>query len=322
MRVKYFSFLLFISIIFISCDENFSPKAPYSERYSFNCIVRGDTSSHVATAYKSYDVPQIDSYENKKDSFIDGAFIRMWRGNHEVYVFRDSAMQRRDTSKLNTDIKYYYINNFVPTEGDFLEIEALLPNGRRLYSSTKIPRRVRRNDDDSDLLVTRKLKDYLRTKWIIKNRDHVYLPKLFIDYLESVNGVNVRKKKIIPWRKLQIGDKIKLIYPTPSTDFLIDFEMDIIREAMEDISKNDSVKSKYTVISLVLELSIFDENLSSYYFTVGFSDDSFAIGLDEGDYSNIKNGFGVFGSFYSQKFIIKVSKGFVNSFGYVLYISK
>ena len=34
---------------------------------------------------------------------------------------------------------------------------------------------------------------------------------------------------------------------------------------------------------------------------------SFAIGLDEGDYSNIENGFGIFGSFITQEFEISLS---------------
>ncbi len=319
MRIKYFTALILISVIFISCEDNFSPKAPYDERYSLNCIIRGDTSLHVATLYKNYDVPNLDPYENKKDSFIDGAFIRMWRGNDEIYIFSDSTMQRTDTSRFNTDINYYYIKDFVPNEGDSLEIEVLLPNGRRLFSNTKIPQKVKRNEDASDMEVIQEIKDYLRTQWIIKNRDQVYLPRLLIDYLVNENGVNIRQKKIIPWKKLQGGNDIKYIYPAPSRDYLIDYEMNLIKESMIDISKNETEKSKYTIISLVLELSILDENLSTYYFTVGLEGNSFAAGLDEGDYTNIENGFGIFGSFYTQKFKIEVSKGYVNSFGYILY---
>lgn len=319
MRIKYFVFVILISLIVISCDDNFSPKASYDERYSLNCIIRGDTSFHVATAFKSYDVPNIDPYENKKDLFIDGAFIRMWRGNDEIFIFRDSSMDRTDKSRYNTDNKYYYISDFVPNEGDILDIEALLPNGRRLRSSTIIPNGVERNKENSDLILTRRLADYLRTSWIIKNRDQVYLPKLLIDYFVNENGVDVRQKKIIPWKKLPDGNDSKYIYPVPSRDYLIDYGVDIIKEAMEDISKNVTEKSKYTIISLRLELSIFDENLSTYYFTVGLDDNSFAAGLDEGDYSNIENGFGIFGSFFTQNFKIDLDKGYVNSFGYILY---
>ena len=319
MRIKYFSLLMLFSIIFISCEDGFSPKGTYDERYSLNCIIRGDTSLHVATAYKSYDVPNIDPYENKNNSFIDGAFIRMWRGNDEVHIFRDSTMPRTDTSRFDTDIKYYYIKDFVPKEGDFLEIEALLPNGRRLKSSTTIPQQVKRNEEESDLEFLHESKDFLKTKWLVKNSDQVYLPKLYIDYLVNKDGVNVRYKKVVTWKKVQVGNDVKYIYPSPSRDYEIYYDMDVIKEAMEEISENDSVKTNYTIRSFVLELSIFDANLSTYYFTVGLSDNSFAAGLGEGDYSNIENGFGIFGSFYSQEFKILLSTGYVNSFGYRLY---
>ncbi|MBU0473700.1 MAG: DUF4249 domain-containing protein [Bacteroidetes bacterium] len=319
MRIKYFISVILIFSIFISCDDSFSPKAPYDERYSLNCIIRGDTSFQVATTYKNYDVSYIDPYENKEDSFIDGAFIRMWRGNDEISIFKDTTMERTDQSRFKTDIKYYYINGFVPTAGDSLEIEALLPNGRRLRSNTKVPKEVKRNEIYSDMVLTRSLVNHLRTSWEIKNQNLVYLPKLVLCYYEKVNGVNIWKEKIIPWKKLKIDNETKYIYPSPSGDYLIDYDVNIIKEAMEDISKNDSEKGKYTIIYLWLELSIFDENLSTYFFTVGLEDNSLAIGLDEGDYSNIENGFGIFGSYFTQRFKISVTKGYVNSFGYILY---
>ena len=319
MRIKYFAIIILISSVFISCDESFNPKGTYDERYSLNCIIRGDTSFQVATAFKSYDVSSTNPYENKSDSFIDGVFIRMWRGNDEIYIFRDSLMERKDQSRFETDIKYYYINNFVPSAGDALEIEALLPNGRRLISSTIIPDGVKRNNDNSDLMLARTLKDVLKTSWTIKNRDQVFLPKLIINYFKEENGVNIREKRIVPWRKVDVEGKAQYVYPSPSTDYFIEYDLSVIKEVMEDISKDDSDKKKYIMISLTLELSSFDANLSSYYFTVGLDNNSFAIGLDEGDYSNIKNGFGIFGSYFTQEYKIEFEKGYVTKFGYILY---
>ncbi len=314
MRIIFFTII--ILTIFISCDESFSPKAPYEERYSLNCIIRGDSSFQVATAYKSYDVSNINPFENTEDSFIDGALIRLWRGSDELFIFGDSTMERTDTSRYKSDIKYYYVNDFIPNEGDILEIEALLPNGRRLSSNTLVPTEVLRNEDRSDTSVTLLSKGYLTTTWIIQNPDQVYLPKLLINYVEKENGLYTRKMKIIPWKKMKIDNATEYIYPLLSRDYSIEYDFDIISEAMEDISINDSEKKNYTITSMLLELSVFDKNLSTYYFTVGLEDNSFAIGLDEGDYSNIENGFGVFGSYITQEFEIFLSKDYVNSFGY------
>ncbi len=314
--MRKFIFTIIILTIFISCDESFSPKAPFEERYSLNCIIRGDSLFQVATVYKSYDVRNTDPLENTEDPFIKGAFIRMWRGNDEIYIFSDSSKERTDTSRYKSDFKYYYIDDFTPNEGDILKIEALLPNGRRLSSNTLAPTEVLRSESRSDTIVTRTSTGYLTTTWIIENPDQVYLPKLYIEYFENENGINIRKIKIVPWKKVKIDNVTKYIYPSLSRDYSIDYEIDLITESMEDISKNDSEKKKYTISSLFLELSVFDKNLSTYYFTVGLDDNSFAIGLDEGDYSNIENGFGIFGSFITQEFRISFSKNYVTSFGY------
>lgn len=311
-----FIFTIFILTIFISCDESFSPNAPYEEKYSLNCIIRGDSLFQVATVYKSYDVQNIDPLENTEDPFINGAFLRMWRGNDEIYIFSDSSKERTDTSRYKSDFKYYYIDDFTPNEGDILKIEALLPNGRRLSSNTLVPTEVIRSESRSDTIVTRTSKGYLSTTWIIENPDQVYLPKLYIEYFKNENGVNIRKIKIVPWKNVKIDNITKYIYPSLSRDYSIDYEIDLIAESMEDISKNDSEKKKYTINSIFLELSVYDKNLSTYYFTVGLDDNSFAIGLDEGDYSNIENGFGIFGSFITQEFRISLSKNYVTSFGY------
>ena len=314
MRIIFFTIIIFT--IFISCDDSSSPKAPYEERYSLNCIIHGNSSFQVATAYKSYNVSNNNPFENTADHFIEGAHIRLWSGNDELSVFGDSTMERTDTSRYKSDFKYYYINDFISSEGDILEIEALLPNGRRLSSNTLLPTEVLRNESRSDTSVTLLSKGYLSTTWIIKNPDQVYLPKLFINYLERENGINIRKVKIIPWKKVKIDNATEYIYPSLSRDYSIDYDIDIISEAMEDISINDPEKKNYTITSMLLELSVFDKNLSTYYFTVGLEDNSLAIGLDEGDYSNIENGFGVFGSYITQEFEIFLSKDYVNSFGY------
>jgi hypothetical protein len=319
--MRKYIFTIIILTIFISCDESFSPKASFEERYSLNCIIRGDSLFQVATVYKSYNVPNTEPLENTEDPFINGAFIRMWRGNDEIYIFSDSSKERTDTSRYKSDFKYYYIDDFTPNEGDILKIEAFLPNGRRLSSNTLVPTEVFRSESRSDTIVTRTSKGYLSTTWIIENPDQVYLPKLYIEYFENENGVHIRKIKIVPWKKVKIDNVTKYIYPSLSRDYSIDYEIDLITESMEDISKNDSEKKKYTINSIFLELSVYDKNLSTYYFTVGLDDNSFAIGLDEGDYSNIENGFGIFGSFITQEFRISLSKNYVTSFGYN-YISQ
>ena len=69
----------------------------------------------------------------------------------------------------------------------------------------------------------------------------------------------------------------------------------------------------------MLELYVFDRNLSGYYASVGKIGDSFSIRLDEIDFSNVEGGFGVFGSYISQKLAIAFDEEYINSFGYILH---
>jgi hypothetical protein len=86
---------------------------------------------------------------------------------------------------------------------------------------------------------------------------------------------------------------------------------------MKEISGDDPNKDHYIILTAIIDLLVFDRNLSGYYSSVASISDEFSIRLDEIDFSNIDGGFGVFGSYYKQSFVLFFDKLYVESFGYV-----
>ncbi len=314
---KILALLLFGSLLALtSCEDAFSPKGKYDERYSLNCIVRSDTMFQVATTFKSYNVSGVDPYENTTDSFIEGVFLRMWNGD-DLYVFRDSTIERPPDSRYDTPIHFYYIDNYSPQPGDNLEIEALLPNGRRLRSTTQIPLEVRKNFSNSDNTIPPEEKNFIRTEWQPNEIGQVFMPTMHIFYYKKENGQKVRHFKLVPWEKIIQNGEEKFIQPSPSQKPYVDYKMDLIDLAMQEISGDDPNKDNYIVLTAIIDLLVFDRNLSGYYSSVASISDEFSIRLDEIDFSNIDGGFGVFGSYYTQKFVVFFDKLYVESFGYI-----
>jgi len=310
-------FLLLSALVFLSsCDDIFNPKGEYDERYALNCIIRSDTMFQVATAYKSYNVSGIDPYENTTDSFIDGVFLRMWNGD-DLYVFRDSTMERPPGSRYDTPIKYYYIDEYIPSPGDKLEIEALLPNGRRLRSFTTIPSEVRKNFQNCDNTIPSDDKNFIRVEWIPNEVGQVFMPTMNIFYYKLENGQKIRHLKIVPWELVLQNGVEKEIQPYPSKASYVDFKMELIDRAMKEISGDDPAKENYIILTAIIDLLVFDRNLSGYYSSVASVSDEFSIRLDEIDFSNIDGGFGVFGSYFKQKFVLFFDKLYIESFGYI-----
>ena len=120
---------LVVTLLFlVSCEEDFNPYGDYQEKFAFTCILKNDENFQTATLFKSY-------LTTPSDPSVIGADVRVWY-NDSVFVFRDSSVARTDTSRYNTPFSFYYNKNFSVASDKSIELEVLLPNGKRLRSSS------------------------------------------------------------------------------------------------------------------------------------------------------------------------------------------
>ena len=75
-------------------------------------------------------------------------------------------------------------------------------------------------------------------------------------------------------------------------------------------------KNNFVILSAILEIKVFDKNLSAYYLSVGRLVDDYSIRLDSREFSNIQGGFGIFGSYYNQKMAIVFDDEYLKILGY------
>lgn len=315
-KIIYLITVLMTFLILNSCDDNFSPIGKYDPHYSLNCIVRADTNLQISTIYQSYAVTSTDPFQNHDDPFIHGAFIRLWKGD-DVFVFNDSSTDRVDTSRYNTPVSYYFIDDFTAHSDDNLEIEALLPNGHRLRSKTKVPNEVTKNFANSTLSIPPEEGNTVQFAWHPNIENQIFVATYTLFYQQLINGQKVTKSVKIPWKfVVQDGQEIPIDEPPTQSSF-IQFDMSILEKVLRSISEGDENKGNYFILSTILNLKVFDRNLSAYYSSVGKIFDNFSIRLDVIDFSNIDGGFGVFGSFIEQKMAILFNPDYlITTFGY------
>ncbi len=307
--------LIFISLcsllILNSCEESFSPKTDFRQNYVLNCIVRADTNYQTATISKSFNVDGYDPSVNKQNPFLSGADIRIWQKD-SVYIFNGSSTTvKSDSLKYDHPIPYYYVNNFSPVYDKELEIRAILPNGKTLTGFTKIPKEV-----EFSITSTPKINSEITSifyGWTSENYGIYYQPRYYINYRKSENGNQAIHIQPVPIGFATDGTPI---YPTVNGRNKIIFTKEAFDYAMRQISKDDPKKSSYTIYGAILEVLVFDSNLSKYFSnTKGFLD-NFTVRLDQNDYTNIDGGFGVFGSFIKQKRGSLIEASYIESFGY------
>jgi Domain of unknown function (DUF4249) len=321
-KIAAIFFITVIMLINYSCEENFSPKGNFQQKYILNCIIRGDTSLQTATISKSYNVNGYDPYANTNDPFLANAYIRIWVGDN-VYFMKDSSITRTDSSRYNTPLHFFYCDNFQAGINKDLEIQAILPDGKTLEAQTTIPDPVQWNFTNVDTSDTNAFRipslgnDYFSFNWYQGSSNGWYLPRFVVIYAKVVNGVEERHEITVPERYENIGGNIEPVYPSPNRNVSSSFQNNALDSIFNQISAGDPDKSHYKIYGGIFELLVFDDNLSKYYSsTNGFLDD-YTVRLDENDFTNINGGLGIFGSYLFEKRGALIATEYITSFGYI-----
>lgn len=307
-----------LTLISFSCEENFSPKTDFVQQYALFCIVSGDTTYQSAFIEKSYNVDGLDPSVYDGNPFVEGADVGIEYEGME-YLMSDSTMQIGDN-----EFQFYYTDDLKPDAGKEMKIRAELPDGTILTGSTITPKSgnlsFQYQNVSSDTYIEQK-SEGLFFIWHISGNDTtgiLYLPGLVINYYKKESGINVLHHKEVPLSYFRNGDQYLPDYPIVTSDNTLNYEMDAVNRAMNEISQGDPDKFNYTIIDAEFQLLLLDDNLAPYYLTIQTFLDGFTVILDQQDYSNIDGGFGVFGSFFKRVLHLSFSQDYVIGFGYRL----
>lgn len=310
-KLLFHILLIILFLISLSCEENFSPRTEFQQRYILNCIIRGDTTFQTAAILQSYDVQGYDPDENSENPFKRVKELKLWKNNEKVYIFKDTLISV-NMGRYDGEAYIYYLNDFIPSEKDSLKIRALLEDDRVIWSWTKMPELVEWNTSAMDSIIPADDKDYSNFAWKPANYRSWYVPRLTIFYRKYESSQFSRISVDVPIT----FDGSTPIYSKPFKGENLVYKKENIDYAMKKISEGDPDKWSYIIYNARFDLLILDENLSTYYSnSKGYLDD-FTIRLDQIDFTNIVGGFGIFGSYIKQVRGIKLNRDYIESLGY------
>ena len=302
-------FLFFIAFTLISCEEDFDPFGDYQEKFAFTCILKNDNNFQTATLLKSY-------LTTPSDPSVIGADVRVWY-NDSVFVFRDSSIARADTSRYNSPFRFYYNKNFRVTGEKPIELEVLLPNGKRLYSASVTPMSIT-FDDESEVIIPPVASNIILFLWRSFVGGTYFSPRMEIRYKQNINGEIVEKTKVVPLQYINQNGELIPYFPRATSNPSVAYNLDAVTRAIQEISAGDPNKNNYSIYSKVsFNVTAFDQPVSKYIASSGGTIDDLTVSVDVADYSNIQGGFGLFGSYSKKSYTkLKISQTYVESFGY------
>ncbi len=308
--------LLILAVEFYSCDVPLNPNAPFRQRYALTGIMRNDTSVQIVTLTKSYQPTDgLNPLTNTIDPAVIGAEVNMWYRD-TLYELRDTAIARTDTSQYKDSVHFYYVNNFQPQPGEYIDIEALLPNGLLLQSTTQMPDAQSYgffNNDDDRTIPPADGRKYIHIGWQ-QFPNILYQPRVVITYY--IKGDTTKKEKEVPLYYENINDASIPIYPTQSKIPFINIDLATINRALNEIPQGNKDKLQYTIANIDVQMIVYDETLTTYYSSLQTGVDAFTVRLDQPDFSNITGGYGMFGSYVRQDFYLKFTAEYLKALGY------
>jgi hypothetical protein len=297
---------------FISCNENFEPFGDLKDKYALNCIIQGDTTFQVASITRTYTNTNYDPYSNEVDPNVSGALIRIWNGDSLV-VFRDTVVARSADSKYKTPYHLYYTNKF-KLVSNFLEIEAILPNGVRLTSSSTIPNPIK--FITADKVVPPKSKSHVDFVWEPGTLDNAYLTQVSIYYFKADDPKKTIRVAYVPAQYVTQNGRDFPIAPKPNNENQLSIDIETMSKTMALIADGDANKANYVILGPYLEVASFGKSLSTYFNSIARANDAYTVNLSEVDNTNITNGVGIFGVYLRNYWSFDFTHAYIKSFGY------
>ena len=314
MNLYLLVFTAAFPLMFSGCGEELEPYGVYREKYILNTILRSDTPLQIATLEKSYNLKAFDPFSNKEDPAVSGAVIKVYY-DKDVSIYHEDSVARSAPSQYDTPFRFYKTNDLLPKPRKTYDIVATLENGKILRASTTVPGNVSFKNLPTDR-ISRDNGNEVTIDWTTDRSDLYVAARFKVIYFNTADSVRTRHEKIVPAEYVLIDGQWKPHFPEPSYASFIHLSMGTLDRAMEEISGDDPIKSHYVIFSFLLEVMIYDENLTSYYASTTDVKEGYSIQLDVSDYSNIEGGLGVFGSFNKQITALKFDYAYIHSFGY------
>jgi hypothetical protein len=315
-KIIFYVFSLAVSLVTISCEDSVNitvPVSEHKEQYVLNCVINASSFDQYVTITKTYNM---DGTTNVSDPFVSNAKVNLVYKGY-AFQFTEKQMPREDTAKYGQVRNYYSVSTLTFKPGDSLSIDATLPNGIVLNSSIRLPLKpsITKNFTVINTSRTTASGSSIGFYWSEDaNKTNMFSPRLFINYQKFENGVLADKVYQIeaPAHYLKNGTEYTAYYHPLMKHYSAIYDFEAIDSAIEKICSVYEQRQNYKIINATFKLLVINETLAAYYASTNAYADNVTVKLDEGEYSNIFNGLGIFGGFITVDNTIYFEREYLN----------
>ena len=301
----------------LGCEVPFTPKGEFREEPVVYVILSNLSDTHYARLYRTYNPPGYDPFEHETDNPLTGATVRITDGAAQ-WDFRDTTVARADSSRYASPVGAYVFSPLQMVRGRQYTLIIQPPGGETMTATALVPElgyiSIFRNQG---AIIGQTVSDhFIGIRATVPSTTKGYLVRFHITFDALENAVWIPHLIEIPYFINSPGlpeETYQYYGVTRSNDgsgsfgtvitHVVDFHIDSYNLVIARLYKqygSGAVRFKQAIFTLTQV----EQQLYNYYnISRGFRDPN-SIRLDEPDYTNIKEGAGVFGAFAVDSIIV------------------
>lgn len=303
----------------LSCDESFNPSAAFEPRMVVYSVLTTDSDTQYVRVYSSYYPPDNDPTRNQDDTSVQDAQVSITQEGGLTFSFQPYTIERLDKSRYASPIRAYRAFPFRPERGKMYTLNVSSVSSGTLTATTTVPNAGSITPVSIDVL-----KDPFFTSHDfgvvagLSAEAKGYLVRIYVDYLyPRGDGTYQPTRFEIPLSRQPIScywDLFKETYPRPALrsspatspvwvplgqkeykpEERVPYSRIPYRNKIYHLYDREGAGILFRQALFILVQ--FDAPLWNYYAVASMYRDRLSVRTDEPDYTNIKDGIGVFGS--------------------------
>ncbi len=321
---KLFRFIvptLWCAFLLVSCDEAINPAAPFEPRMIVYSVLSSVSDTQFVRVYTSYHPPDYHPLSNSDERSLSDAIVTVTDGT-TLYPFHYAALARPDTSRYKSMIGLYRAYPFRPQPNKTYTLNVssalgtatattIVPGNGSIasYTINELHRPDMYSGDRYPVVA----------EYILSDIAKASLVRFCVVYTTEHPGEEGKEKYQEVPSFVRIVDKnydiVQKLFPSPTRRTTpvnrrgqtfynaMVYPFPAYNETIYQIRRNNlNVRFKRAVFFLIQ----FDEAWFKHYATGNLFQDRLGVRLDPPDYTNIQNGWGLFGSFRVDSTVVQL----------------
>ena len=282
----------------IGCHHTFSPKGPFEKQLVVYSVLSTEQDIQFVRVYTNYDVSGFDPLANRSDTPVTGAQVVI-TGPHGSYILKDTLLQRPDTSRYKSPISAY-TGRWRAERGQTYTLTINAPGIGSTSATVATPGTAQTiywiNGGMLDHPDSYQGTDYVGASTRFWESTKAFSFQMVIDYVFLSAGEWMEESIEVP-----IAANSSFSYVVYPSVYKVQvyaggvYMKDNYMKTLARIAKLHA-GTKLIFNRIVFRFLQIDQHWYDYYNTVREFQDPFSIRLDDPDFTNLSNGYGLFGA--------------------------